>query len=159
MSIKSPCEINSKKTPAEENALTENTLYNQNRYTGYNGTTIQRNNHQNWTTHTVGIRTELKPRVNRITNHTDTGLKSPAVMTVEKVRSIRIALGFKKSRKMKLSQMEELLNKTSKTISDKPDRIIRISNIDFDYAHGRTAERAQRLCALATDGGDSQGYY
>ena len=92
---------------------------------------------------------------------------SPAVITVKKDKSIKIALDSRKfneitiKRKAKWPNMEELISRISRKIADGPADEIWISKFDLDYAYGRLpiSREARNLCIFAVTGENFTGYY
>ena len=88
---------------------------------------------------------------------------SPAVITVKKDKSVKIALDSRKlneitiKRKAQMPNMEELISRISRQIADE----IWTSKLDLDYAYGQIilCKEAQNLCIFAVTGGDFTGYY
>ena len=68
---------------------------------------------------------------------------SPAVITVKKDKSVKIALDSRKlneitiKRKAQMPNMEELISRISRKIADGPADEIWISKLDLDYAYGQ----------------------
>ena len=68
---------------------------------------------------------------------------SPAVITVKKDKSIKIALDSRKlnevtiKREEQMPNMEEQLSKISRKISEGEDGEILATKLDFDYAYGQ----------------------
>ena len=92
---------------------------------------------------------------------------SPAVITVKKDKSVKIALDSRKlkditvKRKAQMPNMEELISRISRKIADGPADEIWISKFDLDYAYGqlKLSERAKELCIFTVTGGNFTGYY
>ena len=92
---------------------------------------------------------------------------SPVFMTVKKDRSIKIAIDSRKlndaciKRQAQMPNMEELINKISKIISENTELELWISKVDLDYAYGqmKLSKNAQKHCVFAMVGGDFTGYY
>ena len=92
---------------------------------------------------------------------------SPAVITVKKDKSIKIALDSRKlneitvKRKAQMPNMEELISRISRKIADGPADEIWISKFDLDYAYGQLllSREARNLCIFAVTGGNFTGYY
>ena len=91
---------------------------------------------------------------------------SPAVTTIKKDKSVKIALDSRKlneacvKRKAAMSNMEELISKQSAEITRSSGEIW-MSKIDLDYAYGQaklTAEAAKH-CVFSRIGGDFTGHY
>ena len=99
-------------------------------------------------------------------NTTENCFVSPAVITIKKDESVKIALDSRKlneacvKRKATMPNMEELISKISAEIT-RSDGEIWMSKIDLDYAYGQaklTAEAA-RHCVFSMIGGDFTGHY
>ena len=92
---------------------------------------------------------------------------SPAVITVKKDKSIKIALDSRKlneitvKRKAQMPNMEELISRISRKIADGPADEIWISKFDLDYAYGQLllSREARNFCIFAVTGGNFTGYY
>ena len=92
---------------------------------------------------------------------------SPAVITVKKNKSVKIALDSRKlnditiKRKAQLPNMEELFSRIPRKIADGPADEIWISKFDLDYAYGQLllSREARNLCISAITGGNFTGYY
>ena len=92
---------------------------------------------------------------------------SPAVITVKKDKSVKIALDSRKlneitvKRKAQMPNMEELISRISRKIADGPADEIWISKFDLDYAYGQLilSKSARNLCIFAVTGGNFTGYY
>ena len=92
---------------------------------------------------------------------------SPAVITIKKDKSVKIALDSRKlneitiKRKAQVPNMEELISRTSRKIADGPADEIWISKFDLDYAYGqlKLSRKAMYLCIFAATGGNFTGYY
>ena len=92
---------------------------------------------------------------------------SPAVITVKKDKSVKIAIDSRKlneitiKRKAKMPNMEKLISRISRQIADGPADEIWASKLDLDYAYGQLilSREAQNLCISAVTGGDFTGYY
>ena len=92
---------------------------------------------------------------------------SPAVITVKKDKSIKIALDSRKlndvsiKRKAQMPNMEELLSRISRRKTDGETDTIWISKLDLDYAYGQLelSEEAKNLCIFTVTGGNFTGYY
>ena len=92
---------------------------------------------------------------------------SPAVITVKKDKSVKIALDSRKlnditiKRKAQMPNMEELMSRISRRIADGEKDEIWISKLDLDYAYGqlKLSERAKNLCVFTVTGGKFTGYY
>ena len=92
---------------------------------------------------------------------------SPAVITVKKDKSVKIALDSRKlneitiKRKAQMPNMEELISRISRKIADGPADEIWISKFDLDYAYSQLllSREARNLCIFAVTGGNFTGYY
>ena len=92
---------------------------------------------------------------------------SPAVITVEKDKSVKIALDSRKlneitiKRKSQMPNMEELISRISRKIADGPADEIWASKLNLDYAYGQLilSREARNLCIFAVTGGNFTGYY
>ena len=92
---------------------------------------------------------------------------SPAVFTVKKDKSVKIALDSRKLNeitvkpKPQMPNMEELFSRISRKIADGPADEIWISKFDLDYAYGQLilSRAARNLCIFAVTGGNFTGYY
>ena len=92
---------------------------------------------------------------------------SPAVITVKKDKSVKIALDSRKlneitiKRKAQMPNMEELISRISRKIADGPADEIWTSKLDLDYAYGQLSlsREARNLCIFAVTGGNFTGYY
>ena len=87
---------------------------------------------------------------------------SPAVITVKKDKSIKIALDSRKlneatiKRKAQMPNMEELIARISRKISEEKEGEIHITKLDFDYAYGqlRLDEQTRNLCIFTVTAGE-----
>ena len=92
---------------------------------------------------------------------------SPAVITVKKDKSVKIALDSRKlnditiKRKAQMPNMEELISRISRKITEGTQGEIWISKLDLDYAYGqlKLSKRARNLCVFTVTGGKFTGYY
>ena len=92
---------------------------------------------------------------------------SPAVITVKKDKSVKIALDSRKlneitiKKKAQMPNMEELLSRISRKIADGKEGEVWISKLDLDYAYGQVklSEKAKNLCIFTVTGGKFTGYY
>ena len=92
---------------------------------------------------------------------------SPAVITFNKDKTIKIALDSRKlneitvKRKAQMPNMEELISRISRKIADREADEIWISKFDLDYAYGQLplSKNARDLCIFAVTGGNFTGYY
>ena len=92
---------------------------------------------------------------------------SPAVITIKKDKSVKIALDSRKlneitvKRKTQMPKMEELISRISRKIADGPADEIWISKFDLDYAYGQLllSREARNLCIFDVTGGNFTGYY
>ena len=91
---------------------------------------------------------------------------SPAVITIKKDKSVKIALDSRKlndaciKRKAAMPNMEELISKISAKIT-KGNGDIWMSKIDLDYAYGQAklSKEAARHCVFSIIGGEFTGHY
>ena len=91
---------------------------------------------------------------------------SPAVITIKKDKSVKIALDSRKlneaciKRKAAMPNMEELISKISAKITNGEGEIW-MSKIDLDYAYGqaRLSKEAAKHCVFSIIGGDFTGHY
>ena len=92
---------------------------------------------------------------------------SPAVITVKKDKSFEIALVSPQQneitikRKEQMPNMEELISRKSRKISEVEDGEIVAMKLDFDYAYGQIKlnEETRDLCIFTVTGGEFTGYY
>ena len=117
------------------------------------------------------VKNELKKLIEtghleKANNTTENCFVSPAVITIKKDKSVKIALDSRErneacvKRKATMPNMEELISKISAEIT-RSDGEIGMSKIDLDYAYGQaklTAEAA-RHCVFSIIGGDFTGHY
>ena len=103
----------------------------------------------------------------RATEITEDCFVSPAVITVKKDKSIKIALDSRKlneatiKRKAQMPNMEELISRISRKISEETEGEITITKLDFDYAYGQLKldDQTRNLCIFTVTGGEFTGYY
>ena len=103
----------------------------------------------------------------RATEITEDCFVSPAVITVEKDKSIKIALDSRKlneatlKKKAQMPNMEELISRISRKISEEQEGEIWITKLDFDYVLGQIKlnENTRNLCIFTVTGGEFTGYY
>ena len=103
----------------------------------------------------------------RATEITEDCFVSPAVITVKKDKSIKIALDSRKlneatiKKKAQMPNMEELISRISRKISEEQEGEIWITKLDFDYAYGQIKlnENTRNLCIFTVTGGEFTGYY
>ena len=103
----------------------------------------------------------------RATEFNEDCFVSPAAITVKKDKSIKFALDSAKlneatiKRKAQLPNMEELISKISRKISEENEGEIHITKVDFDYAYGqlRLDEQTRNVCIFTVTGGEFTGYY
>ena len=89
------------------------------------------------------------------------------MITVKKDKSIKIALHSRKlneatiKRKALMPNMEDLISKISRKISEEKEGEIHITKLEFDYAYGplRLDEQTRNLCIFTVTGGEFTGYY
>ena len=99
-------------------------------------------------------------------NTTENCFIFPAVITIKKDKSVKIALGSRKpneaciKRKAAMPNMEERVSKNSAKITKGEDEIW-MSKIDLDYAYGQAklSEEAAKHCVFSIIGGDFTGHY
>ena len=92
---------------------------------------------------------------------------SPAVITVKKDKSVKIALDSRKlnenciKRRPNMPNMEDLINRISTEISKNDEDELWISKIDLDYAYGQLEldEETKKHCVFALIGGKVTGFY
>ena len=103
----------------------------------------------------------------RATEITENCFVSPAVITVKKDKSIKIALDSRKlneatiKRKAQMPNMEELISRISRKISEEKEGEIWLTKLDFDYAYGQIKldDETKNLCIFTITGGEFTGYY
>ena len=108
-----------------------------------------------------------KGHIERATDIDENCFVSPAVITVKKDKTVKIALDSRKlneitvKRKAQMPNMEELISRISRKIADGETDIIWISKLDLDYAYGQLqlSKLAKDLCIFAITGGNFTGYY
>ena len=101
------------------------------------------------------------------TEITENCFVSPAVITVKKDKSIKIALDSRKlneitlKRKAQMPNMEELISRISRKISEGEDGEVLATKLDFDYAYGQIKldDDTKNLCIFTVTGGNFTGYY
>ena len=105
--------------------------------------------------------------VEKATEITEDCFVSPAVITLKKDKSVKIALDSRKlneitvKRKAKMPNMEELISRISRKISEGSDGEILARKHGFDYAYGQIKldEIQKNLCKFTVTRGDFTGYY
>ena len=105
--------------------------------------------------------------IEKANNIDENGFVSPAVITVKKDKSVKIALDSRKlkeitiKRKAQMPNMEKLFSRISRKSADGPADEIWTSKLDLDYAYGQLilSKEAQNLCNFDVTGGDFTGYY
>ena len=105
--------------------------------------------------------------IERATNIDENCFVSPAVITVKKDKTVKIALDSRQineitvKRKAQMPNMEELTSRISRKIADGETDQIWISKLDLDYASGQMqlSKDAKDLCIFAITGGNFTGYY
>ena len=105
--------------------------------------------------------------VEKATEITKNCFISPAVITVKKDKSRKIALDSRKlnkitvKRKAQMPNMEELISRISKKISEGEDGEVLATKLDFDNAYGQNKldEDTKKLCIFTVTGGNFTGYY
>ena len=103
----------------------------------------------------------------RATEITEDCFVSPAVITVKKDKSMKIALDSRKlneatnKKKAQMPNMEELISRISRKISEEQEGEIWITKLDFDYAYGQIKlnENTRNLCIFTVTGEEFTGYY
>ena len=100
----------------------------------------------------IHLQDQVAQELSRLTKHgyvekatviTENCFVSPAVITVKKDKSIKIALDSRKlneitvKRKAQMPNMEELISRISRKISEGEDGEILATKLDFDYAYGQ----------------------
>ena len=91
----------------------------------------------------------------RATEVTEDCFVSPAVITVKKDKSVKIALDSRKlneaaiKKKAQMPNMEDVISRISQKISEEEGEIW-ITKLDFDYAYGQIKlnETTKNLCFL-----------
>ena len=91
----------------------------------------------------------------------------PAVITVKKDKSVKIALDSRKlneatiKRKAQMPNMEELISRISQKISEEKEAETWLTKPDFDYAYGQIKldDETKNLGIFTLTGGESTGYY
>ena len=107
-----------------------------------------------------------KRLLEKVDNTTEKRFISPAVITIKKDKSVKIALDSRKlneacvKRKAAMPNMEELISKISAKVTQS-DGEIWMSKIDLDYAYGRAKlfKEAPEQCVFSIIGGDFTGHY
>ena len=92
---------------------------------------------------------------------------SPAVITVKKDKSVKIAVDSRKfneatiKRKAQMPNMEELISRISRKKSEQKEGEIWLTKLDFDYAYGQIKldDETKNLCIFTITGGEFTGYY
>ena len=110
---------------------------------------------------------ETNGHLEKATGIDETCFVSPAVITIKKDKSVKIALDSRKlnditiKRKAQMPNMEELISRISRKIADGKNEEIWISKLDLDYAYGqlKLAEETKNLCIFTVTGGQFTGYY
>ena len=105
--------------------------------------------------------------IERANNIDETCFVGPAVITIKKDKSVKIALDSQKlneitvKRKAQMPNMEELISRISKQIAGGPKDEIWISKFDLDYAYGQLqlSKRSMDFRIFALIGGNFTGYY
>ena len=103
----------------------------------------------------------------RATEITEDCFVSPAVITVKKDKSVKIALDSRKlneatiKKKAQMPNMEELISRISRKISEEQEGKKWITKLEFDYAYGQIKlnETTRNLCIFTVTGGEFTGYY
>ena len=105
--------------------------------------------------------------IGRATNIDKNCFVSPAVITVKKNKTVKIALDSRKineitvKRKAQMPNMEELISRISRKTADGETDLIWISKLDLDYAYGKMqlSKDAKDLCIFAITGSNFTGHY
>ena len=105
--------------------------------------------------------------VEKATEITENCFVSPAVITVKKDNSIKIALDSRQlneitvKRKTQMPNMEELIPRISRKISEGEDGEVLATKLDFDYAYGQIKldDDTKNLCIFTVTGCVFTGYY
>ena len=92
---------------------------------------------------------------------------SPAVIIVKKDKSLKIVLDSRKhnevtiKRKAQMPNMEELISRISRKISEGKQGELSATKLDFDYAYDQIKldENTKNICIFTVTGGDFTGYY
>ena len=92
---------------------------------------------------------------------------NPAVKTVKKDKTVKIALDSRKlneitiKREAQMPYMEVLFTKISRKIADGPADELWISKFDLDYAYGQLilSRETRNFCIFAVTGGNFTGHY
>ena len=100
----------------------------------------------------------------RVTENTEDYFVSPAVITVKQDK--KNALDSRKlnevtiNRKTQMPNMEELISRMSRKISEEEGEIL-ATKLDFDYAYGQIKldEKTRNLCIFTVIGGEFTDYY
>ena len=103
----------------------------------------------------------------RATEITEDCFVSPAIITVKKDKSIKIALDSRKlneatiKRIAQMPNMEALISRISRKISKETEGEITKTKLDFDYAYGQLKldDQTSKLCIFTVTGGEFTGYY
>ena len=101
------------------------------------------------------------------TEITENCFVSPAVITVKKDKSVKIALDSRKlneatiKRKTQMPNMEELISRISRKISAEEEGEIWLTKLDFDYAYGQIKldDETKNLCIFTITEREFTGYY
>ena len=105
--------------------------------------------------------------IERATNIDENCFVSPAVITVKKDKTVKIALDSRKlnektvKRNAQMPNAEEVISRISRKIADGETDLIWISKLDLDYAYGQMqlSKHAMDLCIFAITGANFTGYY
>ena len=108
----------------------------------------------------------VKSHLEKANKTTEICFISPAVITIKKDKSVKIALNSRKlneaciKRKAAMPNMEELISKTSSK-NTKGDREIWMSKIDLDYAYAQAklSKEAAKHCVFFIIGVDFTRHY
>ena len=105
--------------------------------------------------------------VEKATEITENCFVKPAVITAKKDKLIKIALDSRKlneitvKRKAQMPNVEELISRISRKISEGEDGEVLATKLDFDYAYGQIKldDDTKNLCIFTVTGGNFTGYY
>ena len=103
----------------------------------------------------------------RATETTEDCSVSPGMITVKKDKSVKSALDSRQlndvtiKRKDPMPNMEELMSRKSRKMSEEKEGKIWITKLDFDYAYGQIKldEETSSLYVFTVKGGEFTGYY
>ena len=103
----------------------------------------------------------------KATEITEICFVNPAIITVKKDKSVKIALESKKLNeatikgKTQMPNMEELISRISRKISEEKEGEIWPTKLDFENAYGQIKldDETPNLCIFTIMGGEFRGYY